>query len=80
MAREDGIGLLGQLLPAGEIAAVTHVDVSQETVRCLLCQGFQVLQPGLGRGGGRSGLDVGEQGHVLAQGLAAAKERKALFI
>ena len=54
-AGQNGIGLLGQLLTAGEVAAVAHVHMGQEAMRFLAGEGAQVLEPVLGGRRGRRG-------------------------
>ena len=44
-AGQDRVGLLSQLLAAGEIAAIAHINVGQEAVGRLAGQAAQLLQP-----------------------------------
>ena len=75
MAAQDGVGLLRQLLAAGEIAAVAHIHVGHEAMGGLARQHLQLLQPDRGSGRGGRGLQGGEHGQIVLESGGAAQGR-----
>lgn len=70
-AWRDAVGLFPQLMAAGEITAVAHIDMGQQPMGCRMGQLLHPHQPGgSGSGGGPLGQPVQQRQVVLESGAA----------